>query len=426
MELFKRGTSGGNKTLIEEIQQALKSAGIDGWLFYDFRQSDPLAYRILGLDETKLGTRRWVYFVPAEAEPVKIVHSIEREQLDPLPGQKLVYLPWQQLHTYLRDALQGYQKIAMQYSPNNDIPYISRVDGGTVELIRSFGVEVVASADLVQQFEAVWTEEQWQTHQLAAQLMRKIIDEAFAEIARRIKKSMTTTEYEIQQFIVSLFERDGLVADHPPIVAVNANAANPHYGPTGEYSLPIRPGDFVLIDYWAKLKDNADAVYTDYTWTGYVAEQVPEKYTRIFNIVRDARDRAIEFVRDAVRARRPLHGWEVDEVARGVIRAAGYGEYFIHRTGHSIGKEVHGNGANIDNLETRDNRLIIPHTAFSIEPGIYLEGDFGVRSEVDVYVTEDKVIVTGEPIQTAVVPILKETSDFRPQTSDLLGTMNAE
>jgi len=394
------------KRIVEAIQQALKQAGVEGWLFYDFRQSDPLAYRILGLDEAKLGTRRWFYFVPAEGEPVKIVHSIEREQLDPLPGRKLVYLPWQQLHEYVRQTLDQHKAIAMQYSPSNDIPYVSRVDGGTIELIRGFGVEVVTSANLVQQFEAVWTEEQWQTHQAAAAKMRRIIDEAFAEIARRVKNNIATTEYEVQQFIVSLFDQNGLVADYPPIVAVNANAANPHYGPTSESSLPVGQDDFVLIDYWAKLKHNPDAVYTDYTWTGYVGERVPQRYTHIFNIVRDARDAAIQFVRDAVRAGRPFHGWEVDEVSRGVIREASYGEQFIHRTGHSIGKEVHGNGANIDNLETRDNRLIVPHTAFSIEPGIYLEGDFGVRSEVDVYVTEDEVIVTAEPTQTAVVPIL--------------------
>lgn len=391
---------------IEAIQQALHQAGIEGWLFYDFRQSDPLAYRILGLDETRLGTRRWFYFVPADGDPVKIVHAIEREQLDALPGKKLVYLPWQQLHEHLRQTLRPYRTIAMQYSPNNDIPYVSRVDGGTIEFIRSLGVEVVTSANLVQQFEAVWTEAQLQTHCEAAIKMRRIIDEAFAEIARRVTHHLPATEYEIQQFLLRLFERDGLVTDHPPIVAVNANAANPHYSPTRDVSWPIRAGDFVLIDYWARLKDNPDAVYTDYTWTGFVGDRVPERYTRIFNIVREARDAAIRFVRQAVAAGRAIHGWEVDDVSRGVIRAAGYGDHFLHRTGHSIGKEVHGNGVNIDNLETRDDRLIVPHTAFSIEPGIYLEGDFGVRSEVDVYVADRDVIVTAEPIQTAVVPIL--------------------
>ncbi|MDW8240313.1 MAG: M24 family metallopeptidase [Acidobacteriota bacterium] len=395
-----------NNNVVTMIQQALQAEGIGGWLFYDFRQSDPLAYRILRLDETKFGTRRWFYFVPAEGEPVKIVHSIEREYLDSLPGKKRIYLPWQQLHEYLRETVGPHKTIAMQYSPNNDIPYVSRVDAGTVELLRSFGVEVVTSANLVQRFEAVWSDSQLQTHYTAARIMRQIIDQAFAEIGRRITSDVPTTEYEIQQFIVSLFEQHGLTADHPPIVAVNAHAANPHYGPTAEHSWPIQRGDFVLIDYWAKLKADPEAVYTDYTWTGYVGERVPERYTHIFNIVRDARDAAIAFVRDCVQAGRAFHGWEVDDVARAVIRQAGYGDQFIHRTGHSIGKEVHGNGANIDNLETRDNRLIVPRTAFSIEPGIYLQGDFGVRSEVDVYVTESEVVVTAEPIQTAVVPIL--------------------
>lgn len=395
-----------NHSVVTMIQQALQADGLDGWLFYDFRQSDPLAYRILRLDETKFGTRRWFYFVPAEGEPVKIVHSIEREHLDALPGKKLIYLPWQQLHEYLRQTVGPHKTIAMQYSPNNDIPYISRVDAGTVELLRSFGVEVVTSANLVQRFEAVWSDSQLQTHCTAARIMRQIIDQAFAEIGRRITDGIPTTEYEIQQFIMALFQQNGLTTDHPPIVAVNAHAANPHYSPTAEQTWPITRGDFVLIDYWAKLKADPEAVYTDYTWTGYVGDHVPDRYTHIFNIVRDARDAAIAFVRDCVQAGRPFHGWEVDDAARAVIRQAGYGDQFIHRTGHSIGKEVHGNGANIDNLETRDNRLIVPRTAFSIEPGIYLQGDFGVRSEVDVYVTESDVVVTAEPIQTAVVPIL--------------------
>lgn len=397
----------GNSGLIERIQEALKDANLDGWLFYDFRQSDPLAYRILRLDDRTLGTRRWFYFVPSQGEPTKIVHSIERENLDALPGKKLVYLPWQQLHKHLKQAVSGHRRIAMQYSPNNDIPYVSRVDGGTVELVRSFGVELVCSADLVQRFEAVWTDEQLQTHLQAGPKMRQIVDETFAEIARRVEANLPTDEYQIQQYMVSLYDRHGLMADHPPIVAVNANAALPHYGPTPESSQPIRRGDFVLIDLWSKQKDNPKSVYVDITWTGFVGDEVPEKYTKIFNIVREARDSAIEFVRQAVREKRTIYGWQVDDAAREVIRNAGYGEFFIHRTGHSIGEEVHGNGANIDNLETRDNRTLIPRTCFSIEPGIYLPGDFGVRSEVDVYLGEAEVIITGQPIQTEVVPILK-------------------
>ncbi len=391
---------------IARIQAALREAGVEGWLFYDFRRSDPLAYRILQLDESRLGTRRWFYFIPAEGEPVKIVHAIEPDQLEPLPGMKLTYLPWSQLHEHLRRTLQGHRRIAMQYSPDNEIPYVSRVDAGTIELVRRFGVEVVSSADLVQQFEAVWSEDQLQTHLRAEPKMRRIVDETFAEIARCVISGRPTDEYRIQQFILECFEREGLWADHPPIVAADAHSANPHYTPAPESAWPIREGTFVLIDLWAKLRDVPHAVYVDITWTGFVGESVPERYARVFRIVREARDRALAFVREAVRARRPIRGWEVDEVARDVIRRAGLGDFFIHRTGHSIGEDVHGAGANMDNLETRDERRILPRTCFSIEPGVYFEGEFGVRSEVDVYVGEEDILVTARPIQTEVVPIL--------------------
>jgi Xaa-Pro dipeptidase len=417
---------------VKAIQAALTEAGIDGWLFYDFRGSDPLAYRILKLDVRGITTRRWFYFVPAKGEPVKIVHSIERDKLDQLPGRKLVYLPWQQLHGYLRDTLtkrhqralvhtqRGNRRvyarrdipvkpgrIAMQYSPNNDIPYMSRVDAGTIELLRSFGVTPVPSADLVQEFEAAWTPAQFEMHKEASDKIHRIIMQAFDEIARRMRANEPTTEYDIQQFMVRRYEEEGLMSDNePPIVAVNANAANPHYEPTRDRHAPIKRGDFVLFDVWAKLK-KPGAVYTDQSWTGYVGESVPEEYTLIFNIVRDARDAAVKFVQESMRAGRPIKGADVDDVSRAVIKRAGYGAQFIHRTGHSIGEEVHGNGANIDNLETRDARRIIPRTTFSIEPGIYLEGKFGVRSEIDVHITERDAIVTGQPIQTEVIAILK-------------------
>jgi Xaa-Pro aminopeptidase len=406
---------------VQAIQAALREARLDGWLFYDFRGSDPLAYRILKLDQRGITTRRWFYFVPASGEPVKIVHSIERDKLDQLPGRKLVYLPWQQLRSFLRETLTGSnavsnrktpngtgKRIAMQYSPNNDIPYMARVDAGTIELIRTFGVEPVTSADLVQQFEAVLTDAQTATHNEAANLLHRIIMESFAEIARRIRANEPTTEYDIQQFMVRRFEQENLTSDNePPIIAVNANAANPHYEPTREIHQPIKRGDFVLFDVWAKLK-TPGAVYADQTWTGYVGETVPEEYTRIFNIVRDARDSAVRFVQDSMRAGKTIKGAEVDDVSRGFITRAGYGAQFLHRTGHSIGEEVHGNGANIDDLETRDSRRIVPRTCFSIEPGIYLEGKFGVRSEIDVFVTERDALVTGQPIQTAIVAILKQ------------------
>jgi Xaa-Pro dipeptidase len=405
---------------VAEIQTALRAAKVDGWLFYDFRGSDPLAPRILRLGEHASGTRRWFYYIPASGEPTKIVHSIERAKLDALPGKQVIYRGWRELHSRLRETLTpigandhnrpaGKQKtslrIAMQYSPMNDIPYMSRVDAGTIELIRSFGVEPVTSAELVQQFEAVWTPAQKQSHIEASDKTHRIIMEAFGEIARRIRTNEPTTEYDIQQFIVRRWEQEGMIPEQP-IVAVNENTANPHYVPTPEVTKPIKRGDFVLLDVASKLKEPG-AVYTDQTWTGYVGETVPEEFTRIFRIVRRARDSAVDFVRKNVQSGKSTRGAEIDDVSRGVIQRAGYGDQFTHRTGHSIGEEVHGNGVNIDNFETRDSRRLIPGLAFSIEPGIYLEGKFGVRSEIDVYVAEKDVEVTGQPIQTEIVPILK-------------------
>jgi Xaa-Pro aminopeptidase len=392
-----------------QIQAALRAAKLDGWLFYDFRGSDPLAPRILMLGEHAAGSRRWFYYIPASGEPVKIVHSIERYKLDALPGKRLIYRGWQEQHSHLRESLvpeaKNHPHIAMQYSPMNDIPYMSRVDAGTIELTRSFGVEPVTSAELVQQFEAVWTPAQKESHIEASDKTHRIIMEAFAEIARRIRADQPVTEYDIQQFIAHRWDEEGMLPEQA-IVAVNANAANPHYAPTREVTQPIKRGDFVLLDVASKLKKTG-AVFTDQTWTGYVGETVPEEFTKIFLIVREARDTAVEFVRSNVRAGKSIRGAEIDDVSRGVIQRAGYGEQFTHRTGHSIGEEVHGNGVNIDNFETRDSRRLIPGLAFSIEPGIYLEGKFGVRSEIDVYVGEKDIEVTGQPIQTEIVPILK-------------------
>jgi Xaa-Pro dipeptidase len=418
---------------VAKIQRALSEAQLAGWLFYDFRKSDPLSYRILKLDQHSFASRRWFYYVPAEGEPVKIVHRIEHDKLDTLPGRRLIYMRWQQLQAFLREALNGpveaqvqngvgssssnsssdgkaRKRVAMQYSPNNDIPYVSRVDAGTIELVRSMNIEPVTSADLVQIFEAVWSTEQKSTHDKAADSIHRIILESFAEIGRRIRSDEATTEYDIQQFIMKRFEEEGMTSDGaPPIVAVNANSAMPHYGPTSSVHAHIKRGDFVLLDVWAKLK-KPGAVYADQTWTGYVGETVPEEHERIFRIVSSARDAAVEFLREQVRAGKTIRGAEVDDVSRGVIERAGYGEQFTTRTGHSIGEEVHGNGANIDNLETPDARHIIPGTCFSIEPGIYQDNLFGVRSEIDVYVGDREIEVTGQPIQTRVVAILGNNS----------------
>ena len=397
--------------MIEAIQQALKEADLDGWLFYSFRGSDPIAANILGMNEEgHLATRRWFYLIPQSGEPTRIVHSIERDALDRVPGKKLVYLPWQQLHAHLKDSLlaltsERKPRVAMQYSPDAAIPYLSRVDGGTIELLRSFGIEIISSADLVQRFESAWNDEQLAMHEEAARGLYEVVGDAFAEIGRRIKAGAPVNEYDIQSYMMNRFAERGLFTKEPPIVAVNRNSAMPHYGPSAEQHSPINEGDFVLIDLWAKL-DRPNSVYADITWTSFVGDQVPEDVTNVFNIVRDARDAATDFVKEAFSSNRTVYGWQVDDVCRAVIEKAGYGQYFIHRTGHNIHTEVHGNGANIDNLETKDSRVLIPRTCFSIEPGIYLEGRFGVRSEIDVYVSETEARVTGGEPQREVVAIL--------------------
>jgi Xaa-Pro aminopeptidase len=395
---------------LAEIQKALRSVGMDGWLFYDFRGSDPLAARVLKLKVRTASTRRWLYYVPANGEPTKIVHSIEQYRLDELPGRKIIYAAADVLQKDIRDTLFTGVKtgkkptVAMEYSPNGDIPYIARVDAGTIEGIRGFGVNVVSSGDLIQQFEAVLSANQFATHKTANEKTYQIIQEGFAEIKRRINAGIPTTEYDIQQFMDKRFGEEGMTQDSPD-VSVNVNTANPHYGPSKEKSETIKKGNLVLFDVVSKLK-KPKAVYADLTWVGYVGDSVPQEYVKIFNIVRDARNAALNFVKAAMRDKRTLTGAEVDDVSRGVIKKAGYGEYFTHRTGHNIGEEVHGSGTHIDNFETKDTRRILPHTCFSIEPGIYLPGKFGVRSEIDVYVTDDDAISV-TPLQTEIIAILK-------------------
>jgi Xaa-Pro aminopeptidase len=387
---------------IDAIQQELKARKIDGWLFYDFWHRDPIAYRVLGLP-AGLAKRRWFYLIPATGAPRKLVHKIEAEMLDTLPGEKVLYAGGAELHKALPKLLGRGKTIAMQYSPMNSLPSISMVDAGTVELIRSFGKKVVSSAELVQKFEACWTTAQMESHLQAGKLIDRIIQQAFAQAGTFVRQDKTVTEYELQQWIWEQFRANLLVADSPPIVAVGPNAGNPHYEPKAEASRPIREGDLLLLDLWAKSRAPR-SVYYDVTWMGYLGSKVPEEYAKVFAIVREARDRAVSFVQDAVKAARTIHGWEVDRVAREVIRKAGYGKYFVHRTGHSIGEEVHGSGANMDNLEMRDVRTIIPNTCFSVEPGIYLP-EFGVRSEVNVYVAERQARVTGA-VQNEILAIM--------------------
>jgi len=391
---------------IAAIQAALREiADLDGWLFYDFRGSDPLAYRVLLLDPTRHVTRRWYYWIPAAGEPVKLLHRIEPHVLEELPGREQRYVSWEQQRALLSSLLQGRRRIAMQYSPLNAVPYLSRVDAGTVELIRSFGVELVTSADLVQQFEAVWTDAQLESHRYATEALRTIVDETFGHIASSISKGHPLTEYGLQRFILARIHDAVMTTSSAPIAAVEAHSADPHYGPVESRCAPVVRENLVLIDLWAK-RTEPGSVYGDLTWTGYTEKRVPSKQRTIFEHVRRGRDAALDFVRQRVASGLFPCGWEVDDVCRKTIRDAGYGDFFIHRTGHSIGEEVHGNGANIDNLETRENRRLLPRTCFSIEPGIYLPGEFGIRSELDVYVSDRELLVYGQPLQTEIVPIL--------------------
>jgi Xaa-Pro aminopeptidase len=387
---------------LEAIQAALREGHLDGWLFYDHHHRDPIAYRVLKIAPA-MCTRRWYYLIPASGEPAKLVHRIEKGNLAGLPGEQHEYSSWNEQRLKLKKILEGKRTVAMQYSALNDIPYVGLVDAGTVELVKSFGVSVVSSADLVQVFEARWSPEALASHLEAGKAVQAAVEVAFVMIGDAVRAGKAVGEYELQQEMLRLFEARGVCSDEPPIVAVNAHSADPHYAPTRESSWPIRADDFVLLDAWAKRK-TPGSVYFDITWTGFVGKEVPRRYAEVFEVVRQARDAAVSLVQRAMREGRPLYGYEVDDAARGVIARHGYGDYFIHRTGHSIGEDVHGNGANMDDFETRDNRRVIPRTCFSIEPGIYLK-DFGVRSEVNVYVEERDARVTGE-VQKAVVPVL--------------------
>ncbi|MFV0442583.1 MAG: M24 family metallopeptidase [Planctomycetaceae bacterium] len=391
---------------LSAIQSALRRFEFDAWLLYDFRGINPLARRVLDFPDGSMNSRRFFYCIPAEGAPQKLVHAIEASALDHLPGDRTTYLRWHELEVGLRTLVHGCRRIAMEYSQRNGNPYISRVDGGTIELVESCGCEIVSSGDLVQLFEATWDDEQWRLHQQAAVVTNAAYDVAWRYIADGVRRDGGVEELAVSDAIMRHFAANGMTTYHPPIVGRGPNSGLPHYETgTGDETV-IREGDFVLVDLWAKL-DQPRSVYSDLTRTGFVGTQVPEKYTRIFEIVAAARDAGIGCVRYAFAAGRPLQGWEVDDATRKVIDDAGYGEAFRHRTGHSIGQDVHGNGAHMDNLETREERLVLPRTCFSIEPGIYLP-EFGVRSEVDVYIDADGgVHVTGGALQTEIVPILK-------------------
>ncbi|NWG13471.1 MAG: M24 family metallopeptidase [Acidobacteria bacterium] len=380
---------------IERIQQEIQAAGVDGWLLYDFHNRDQISYRVLGLDFAKFTSRRWFYWIPASGDPIRLCSKAEPAKLDSLPGEKRLYLSWRELHAGLQGMLGTARTVAMQYSPNANIPYVSTVDGGTVDLIRSLGYEVVSSAALVQTFEAVNDEAAYRSHLEAGERVQRVKNEAFGFVEREVRAGRPITQFDVAEFIMRLWAEEGLKGDWP-IVGTNEHPSDPHFEPTRANARPIRRNDTLLIDLWAKL-DRPGAIFYDITWCGFVGRTPPPKYAEIFRVVRDARDAALEFIRGRFAAGAGVFGWEVDDTCRGVVEKAGYGPFFLHRTGHSIGEKVHGNGVNIDNLETRDERELVGGVCFSIEPGIYLEGEMAARSEINVFITRDgKADVVGE------------------------------
>jgi Xaa-Pro dipeptidase len=393
---------------LDAIQSALRDAGHDGWLFYDHHHRDPIGQRILGLDPKAHITRRWYYFVPADGEPRKLVHRVEQGRLDALPGTKGAYSSWLELAAGLEAMLSGATEIAMQYSPNNAIMYVSMVDAGTVEFLRSLGKQIVSSADLVSVFEAVLSDDQVATHSIAQEAIDRILDEGWKEIGRRLRppasgrRATHLTEFDHVQWLSKAMRREGLVWENGPNVSVNANSSDSHYEPAAGHCAPVKEGDFVLIDIWGRVNE-PESIFYDITWTGVVGREPSEREQTIFRTVRDARDAAVARIEAAFADGQTIHGYEADDAARGVIYGAGFGCYFTHRTGHNIARELHGPGAHLDNLETHDERHLLPHTCFSVEPGIYLP-EFGVRSEVNMMTSDTKAWVTGR-IQRELVRI---------------------
>ena len=388
---------------IGKIQKALKDKRIDGWLLTDFRNRDYLAYRVVGLNFEKMASRRWYYYIPAKGEPRKLVSAVERLHLDSLPGKRLVYLSWQEQHSALKKLMGPGKKIAMQYSPKNNVPYVSLVDGGTIELLKSLGYKIVSSADLISMFVSVVPEEGYRSHIAAGRIMDRIRAEAFEQIRAAVRTNSGATEYDIQQYMARRFREEGLTTYDPPMVGVNDHPADPHFETAKETARAFKQGDTVLIDMWAK-KDVPGGIYYDITWVGYIGSTPPAKYVKMFNAVKAGRDAAIRFVKEKFAKGETCYGWQVDDACRNVVKKAGFGKYFLHRTGHSITEETHGNGVNIDNLETKDDRALLPGCCFSIEPGIYLDGEMAVRTEINMFIRHDGVPeVTGEIQQDLVL-----------------------
>lgn len=391
---------------LQHIQEALQNERLDGWLFYDFRKSNPIAYQILSMPLDSFFSRRWYYFVPATGTPTALVSAVESHVLNTLPGEQRVFRTWQEMRSHLENLLPAGRRIAMEYSPMNAIPYMSRVDGGTLELIRSYNVEVVSSANMAQRFIAQLSEAQMESHREAGRRLIAAKDALFAALGSDLRADATLDEYQVVQRFASLIHGAGLVLLDPPHVAVNANASNPHYEPTREKHSPIRRGDVILFDFWARLPEE-DAIIADYTWMAFAGtrDEIPAAQREVFEIVRKARDTGIAFIRSKLAAKQPVAGSDVDDATRAVIAEAGYADYFVHRTGHNIGTAVHGNGANLDNFETQDHRILLPSTCCSMEPGIYLP-EFGIRSEVNLLIHALDVEVTGTPVQEEIVALM--------------------
>jgi len=387
------------------VQSALKADGIDAWLLYDFRGLNPIAVEVAGVGRTggHLATRRWYYLIPAQGEPRGLVHAIERDTLSHLPGTTDRYTGRDQLEAGIKRLVSGVRRVAMEYSPKCAIPYVSRVDAGTIELVRGTGVEVVSSGDLIQRFSAVWDADAIATHRAASEKLYRVKDRAFEAIARRLRDGAPTTEYDIQQLMAGWFREEGLVSDSDPNVSAAENAGNPHYLPTASSHRAIRKDEVVLLDLWGKL-DRPGAVFADITWMGFTGRDVPPAVARAFDAICRARDAAVLLVRDAARAGREVRGWEVDRAASAVVRDAGYAANILHRTGHSLGETVHGNGVNMDDYETHDDRRLLPGTGFTIEPGVYFD-DFGVRTEINMVVGAKDADVTG-PLQTEILTLM--------------------
>ncbi|MGH7725092.1 MAG: M24 family metallopeptidase [Candidatus Eiseniibacteriota bacterium] len=377
------------------IQEGLRERGIDAWLLYDFRHMNPIANRVAGLSADRHTTRRWFGLVPASGEPRWLHSAIEAHVFADLPGEKVAFVGWRDLETRLAWMLSGIRTVAMEYSAGNAIPYVSRVDAGTIELVRSLGVEIVSSGDLVQVFEARWGESGLASHRRAARHLAEIATLGHGWVREAVRAGKPLSEVEVQARMSAEYEARGLVTNGPPIVAVNDHAGNPHFEPTPANARPIVTGDVLLTDLWAKEKGE-DAVYADITWMAFVGERVPDEVRHVWNVVSGARDAGIRYVMERAERGEPIKGADVDDATRAHVAAHGLADFFIHRTGHSIGIETHGNGANIDNLETRDERTLIADTGFSIEPGVY-QPKFGVRSEIDMYLGHGRAEVTTEP-----------------------------